>query len=85
MRKTYETRRHVVVGETTIHVVERTRVSAHQVGDRVWFLGQKDFTSIVVDGPDGTRTFVLNDAGQHRPTENAGFPTGLRTNRTIDL
>ncbi len=59
MVKTYETVRRIGVGKTTVHVVERTRVSAHRVGNRVWFQGRKDLGDIFVRGPEGTRRFNL--------------------------
>ncbi len=59
MVRTYETPRRIVVGETTVDVVERTRVSAHRVGNRLWFVARKDFGDIVVRGPAGTRRFSL--------------------------
>lgn len=74
MVKTFETPRRVVVGNTTVHIVERTRVSAHRVGKVVWFQGQKDCTSIVVVGPRGAQRFMLGDRNDE---ERLGGRRGL--------
>lgn len=78
MVKTFETPRRVVVGNTTVHIVERTRVSAHRVGKVVWFQGQKDCTSIVVVGPRGIRRFTLEESGPDgRGSLTAQFSSGV--------